>query len=91
LKNLQHLNEALPKAPRLISQEAGYDWREFDRWILQIQRLLGAYKDGQKSVNLFTGHEDNQTLLAVAPSFSTTTGSSVVSNDDYLTLYWAGV
>jgi hypothetical protein len=34
---------------------------------------------------------DNQTLLAATGSFSTSTSTSVPSNDDYLTLYWAGV
>ena len=75
LTDLNHLNEALPKVPRLKNDGSGYDWREFDRWVRQIQLLLGAYSDGDKTVNLFTGHGDNQALISAIGSISTATNT----------------
>lgn len=51
--------QALRKPPRLSNDGTGYDWREFDRWMRQVHLLLGAFIDGQKTVNLFTGHTTN--------------------------------
>jgi hypothetical protein len=55
LSDLQIAYQALRKPPRLKNDGTGYDWRELDRWFRQISLLLGAYIDGQKTVNLFTG------------------------------------
>jgi hypothetical protein len=57
--------QALARPPRLKQDGSGYDWREFDRWLQQIQKLLGAYADGQKAINLFSGHLDNQSAINV--------------------------
>jgi len=47
--------QSLRKPPRLKNDGNGYDWRELDRWFLQIWMLLGPDPDGNKTVNLFTG------------------------------------
>jgi hypothetical protein len=93
LSNIQKTDQALPKVPRVKSDGSGYDWREFDRWIQTIQRLLGAFADGQKAVNLFTGHMDNQTAIHVLTSGVGSVSTKNPTNDDtdFLTLYWVGV
>jgi hypothetical protein len=55
LSDLTIAYQALRKPPRLKNDGTGYDWRELDRWFRQLSLLLGAYMDGQKTVNLFTG------------------------------------
>jgi hypothetical protein len=58
LSNREIVFETLRKPPRLKNDGTGYDWRELDRWFRQLSLLLGAYWDGQKTVNLFTGLMD---------------------------------
>jgi hypothetical protein len=77
--------------PRLKTDGSGYEWREFDRWLQTVQRLLGAYSDGDKAVNLFTGHHDNQVLIGSIGLISTISTVETSGNEDYLTLYWVGV
>jgi hypothetical protein len=50
--------QSLRKPPRLKNDGNGYDWRELDRWFLQIWMLLGPDPDENKTVNLFTGLEN---------------------------------
>jgi hypothetical protein len=83
----EDLNKALPRTPRLISIETGYDWREFDRWLQQIQKLLGSYEEGINNINLFTGHIDNRALISSIGMISTaTTKKEDVSASDMTTL-----
>lgn len=58
MSNREIAFETLRKPPRLKNDGTGYDWRELDRWFRQLSLLLGAYWDGQKTVNLFTGVMD---------------------------------
>jgi hypothetical protein len=58
LSDLTIAYQTLRKPPRLKNDGTGYDWRELDRWFRQLSLLLGAYWDGQKTVNLFTGLMD---------------------------------
>lgn len=37
----EEIQQLLPKPPRLLSSESGYDWREFDRWLQRLYLLLG--------------------------------------------------
>lgn len=52
--------QALKRPPKLKNDGTGYDWRELDRWMRQLHLLLGAFVDGQQTVNLFTGHATGQ-------------------------------
>lgn len=99
--------QVLPKAPRLLPDGTGYDWREFDRWLQRIQTLLGS-GGNSKSLNVFTEIAD-QAALFMSGGNSTSTvpvsnsvdeaqvimqGGSTVSTAesiDAFTLLWMGV
>lgn len=42
---IANLNNSLPFPPRILSPELGYDWREFDRWLQIVYRMLGTIKE----------------------------------------------
>jgi len=70
--------QAMPRPPRRVNPvtindangkvlatiDIGYDWREFDRYLQRLHALLGLFPDGDKGINLFTGHLDNQTAIS---------------------------
>jgi hypothetical protein len=67
---LSNSDQALPKHPRLKSEQDGYDWRELDRWFTQIDRLLKATPDSPNAVNLFTGQQAGFVLNSLYDAYS---------------------
>lgn len=85
MSDLIKSNQALPRVPKLKSDQSGYDWREFDRWLQQIYRLLSASLSSPNAINLFTGFQDNQTKLNTDNAIGMiSTAESSISNNDYL-------
>jgi hypothetical protein len=76
LTTILNSDQALRKPPRLSSAEKGYDWREFDKWLQQVYQLLGAFQDGQKAVNLFTGKINSDTDIDALTTESLFAGTS---------------
>jgi hypothetical protein len=55
--------QVLSKPPRLMRDETGYDWREFDRWIQRLYLLLGT-GDTSNAYNVINAHIDNSDGIA---------------------------
>ena len=57
--------QLLPKAPRLLPDGSGYDWREFDRWLQRVQNILGAPQNSASFniASLLEMNNDVNTLL----------------------------
>jgi hypothetical protein len=87
--SLEKTEQALQRPPRLISADKGYDWREFDRWLRQVNKLLGAGPDGD-AINLFSGHLDNQVALTansyISTAGNTSVAGSTISVDDAMSM-----
>lgn len=53
--------DTLPKPPRLLSNQNGYDWNEFDRWIQRLYLLLGMPDaNNSKALNVLASLNDQE-------------------------------
>jgi hypothetical protein len=71
-------DQLLPKPPRLLSVEAGYDWRDVDRWFQKIWRLLGPGVDSS-AYNIPNVLETNISITYHTYDLSTPSGTQTLT------------